>query len=149
MWFLLVLYTFSTFTLACQTCSYNGGTYNCGAEVYMQTVLMQCCNGSWQRCHLSLNKWYCNACGPRYGDLANYSYTNDGVLFTQYLSLLNGQITHSSQLKIGDTIKWPESVIPIKIQHWNVTDKHANCCWSWRTVHGCVKQYCCGSHCCC
>lgn len=145
MWFLLALISL---TLACQPCTYNTGTYNCGAEVYMQTVLMQCCIGTWQRCHKTQTGWTCNACGPL-AALTNYSYTDDGVLYTQYVTLFNNKIVHSSQLHIGDLIRWPESTEPIKIQHWNVTDTQANCCWSWRSIHGCQKQYCCGSNCCC
>ena len=93
---------------------------------------------------------------------SNYRTNKLGVLYSDTVTkavLENnqwqiGDTVHSSELKVGDKIWWPNGManhVLLQVEYHNVTATRNNCCWSVSVGFPeiCKVKYCCGTGCCC
>ncbi len=99
-------------------------------------------------------------------DQHSYKVNAKGIIYSEYATTAEfdggffrpGRLVHSSKLKKGDLIWWPETdkipesnrLIVLPIEHHNVSATNKNCCWSITIgIPKCEFKYCCGHGCCC
>ena len=174
---LVLFFVFITLSQAesqCASCQVANYWYSCGAVIFVGGTKSRCCNGEW--CPCSPPPFPCDCCNKAATDNTTvlsdkYSYTKDHKLYTQYVTTAkldvktntyyNGEIKHSSKLKLNDLVMWPkydidasaptDQNIVMKVAHLNVTYDQSNCCGSISIGFppSCHVKFCCGAGCCC
>ncbi len=149
--------------VGCASCYSAGYQYSCGMSVDWGGCVYMCCNADWVPCH------YKGACEQRGCPRCSspgliYSQTEDGTLYSSYLTLASksddkysrGKIVHSSTLSVGDLVVWSgfdfdsTKDVVITVEHHNVTEDNDKCCIGLEVgVPACELKLCCGTGCCC